>query len=547
MSIRKTLLFIILFSIFYEKISNGADSWSNLTPGVRYLHRTTSVPQSIHILFIDICDPGVSFRATSSSERAQVVSAFASSVGALAAINGDFFSFGSYTTVGLAVGNGERWGDTADSTLEGFVAFGEENRFVLSVPSAVIEPPEYWMRDVVSGRPLLVHDGVKITPTEPSHMFSRQPRTAIGWDEDNNQLIFMVVDGRQPGFSVGMDWEEIADTLISFGADEVLNLDGGGSSTMWINGLGVVNSPSDGSERVVANHLAVKWSDIPDDYPSLCCSSSVNPSADGVFKDLPTGHPARQYADALYEAGIIQGCQETPRLFCPDCRANRAVTITVILKAMGESPYFPSTPSFEDVPATHWAYGWIERAFAIGLTGGCSSSPRLFCPERTTTRAQLAVFVQRGSGISESFPASATFSDLSPSHWAYGSVEGLVSECLEIACNSSPMSFCPDRPITRTELVSFVAQAFDIGKDYGCVEEDEEIIEENIGENRPEAEDWVIFENPTEIEGGEMFSDGTGERTLENLEDIEDLSPSKEEIEPINAVGEGGCSCSLLL
>ena len=135
------------------------DTWTDITPSVRYLHRTTAEPWSIHVLFIDPCDPAVSFRATDPDERGQTVSRFATSVGGLAAINGDFFSFTTYGTSGLAVGQGQRWTDTGDNASEGFAAFGDENRWTLSVPSLVVEPPECWMREVVSGRPLFVQNG----------------------------------------------------------------------------------------------------------------------------------------------------------------------------------------------------------------------------------------------------------------------------------------------------------------------------------------------------------------------------------------------------
>ncbi len=80
---------------------------------------------------------------------------------------------------------------------------------------------------------------------------NRHPRTAICYND--RYIYFVVVDGRQSGYSIGMNMDELGafclDELDSF---EGLNQDGGGSSTMWINGE-VVNRPSDGEEREVAN------------------------------------------------------------------------------------------------------------------------------------------------------------------------------------------------------------------------------------------------------------------------------------------------------
>ena len=54
-----------------------------------------------------------------------------------------------------------------------------------------------------------------------------------------------------------MTIDQLAVLMSSFGIERAMNLDGGGSTTMWVKGQGVVNVPSDGVQRVVANHLGV--------------------------------------------------------------------------------------------------------------------------------------------------------------------------------------------------------------------------------------------------------------------------------------------------
>ena len=70
--------------------------------------------------------------------------------------------------------------------------------------------------------------------THPSGSRDRQrtARTAVGIDHDGNQLLLVVVDGLQPGYSVGMSIPELARFMIECGADDAINLDGGDSSTM---------------------------------------------------------------------------------------------------------------------------------------------------------------------------------------------------------------------------------------------------------------------------------------------------------------------------
>ena len=85
-------------------------------------------------------------------------------------------------------------------------------------------------------------------------MTERHPRSAIGWDQ--RYLYLVEVDGRQDKLSVGMTLEELASYLAKLGCTEAMNLDGGGSATLWCDGR-VRNSPCDGRERPIANALVV--------------------------------------------------------------------------------------------------------------------------------------------------------------------------------------------------------------------------------------------------------------------------------------------------
>jgi exopolysaccharide biosynthesis protein len=91
------------------------------------------------------------------------------------------------------------------------------------------------------------------------------PRTVVALNENQDFLILIVVDGSQPRYSEGMTLRELADVILEYGGYTALNLDGGGSSTMVIEGEHgnptIVNSPIadrfPGRERPVANHLGI--------------------------------------------------------------------------------------------------------------------------------------------------------------------------------------------------------------------------------------------------------------------------------------------------
>ncbi len=112
---------------------------------------------------------------------------------------------------------------------------------------------------VVGGYPELLDEGRVASDLgvhdRPAFALNRHPRTAIGFDADAERLWMVVVDGRQEPWSAGMSLIELANLFLWIGAEDALNLDGGGSSTMIV-GSAVTNSPSDAQgERPVGNSL----------------------------------------------------------------------------------------------------------------------------------------------------------------------------------------------------------------------------------------------------------------------------------------------------
>lgn len=83
---------------------------------------------------------------------------------------------------------------------------------------------------------------------------ARHPRTMYGYSKDGKQLIICVLDGRS-SISSGAIYNEQSDIMVYAGAEGAVNADGGGSSTLYIQGLGVMNHPSDGKPRAVSNGM----------------------------------------------------------------------------------------------------------------------------------------------------------------------------------------------------------------------------------------------------------------------------------------------------
>lgn len=121
--------------------------------------------------------------------------------------------------------------------------------------------PDFAAEFVVGGGPRLVRGGRPAAAHDPGIYGSgfadaRHPRTAVGVRADG-RILLVTVDGRQPERSVGMTIVELTSLLLDLGAVEAINMDGGGSTTMVIDGK-VVNSPSDlTGERPVGDALLV--------------------------------------------------------------------------------------------------------------------------------------------------------------------------------------------------------------------------------------------------------------------------------------------------
>ena len=113
-------------------------------------------------------------------------------------------------------------------------------------------------QEAFSSYPYLLWQGNRWISKYPSSLGGLHPRTAIGLSKNEKALIVVVVDGRRVGYRLGVTLSELQAILTAEGAWQwALNLDGGGSSTMYYNGK-IVNRPSDGRERAVVNALAFK-------------------------------------------------------------------------------------------------------------------------------------------------------------------------------------------------------------------------------------------------------------------------------------------------
>ncbi len=246
-----------------------------LFDGVTYTRmvRWSPRPMMIHVLTVDMKTGGMHFLVTPPDDRsgeyplrARTTSQFMQEFGVQIAVNGDGFSpWWSHSVA-------DYYPHAGDPVEPRGTAFSRGKEYWIShtaVPTLYISSRSQFSFEApakpfnaISGETLLMTGGQIIPDLNDQ---AAQPRTAVGYSKNGRYFYLVVVDGRQPLYSDGITVKELAALMKSIGSDYAMNLDGGGSSTMVVEGADgkprVLNSPIDnyipGRERPVANHLGI--------------------------------------------------------------------------------------------------------------------------------------------------------------------------------------------------------------------------------------------------------------------------------------------------
>ncbi|HYZ19504.1 MAG TPA: phosphodiester glycosidase family protein [Gaiellaceae bacterium] len=145
----------------------------------------------------------------------------------------------------------------------------------------ILRPQWGGITEAIGGGPLIVKDGQPVFRAledfSSGQLNLRHPRTAVGQRADGT-VILVAVDGRRPGYSVGMTNFELAQTMVRLGAATASALDAGGSTTMAFDGT-LLNRPSERFERPVSDALMVFYYGV---YAPLPSAKVLSPNGDGV-------------------------------------------------------------------------------------------------------------------------------------------------------------------------------------------------------------------------------------------------------------------------
>ena len=248
-----------------EKVAKGIEWYQYHFTGEEKIF---DAEEFVNVLVVDQKKAKRRFALTALEGKLRRTSQAALDSGAIVAINGSFYNTRPpYNSVCYLKINGEvifeRSGKMGDRD-GGAVLIDDRGR--VSVEQGDPDDPQ-WVStrtepSIIGSGPMMLQDGQRIDMGTGAFVTLRHPRTAIG--TSGNKVYLVTVDGRSKGNSLGVNLNELANILKWLGAENALNLDGGGSTTMYIEGLpenGIVNRPCDNQkfdrqgERRVSNSL----------------------------------------------------------------------------------------------------------------------------------------------------------------------------------------------------------------------------------------------------------------------------------------------------
>ena len=249
--------FVILGFVLHAGLALATETITKPYKGVIHVHRTDN-SQDYHLVMI--APKAMEVVATDPDQAWSVVSEFAKKTSAKIAINANFFS--KTESCGVTAGDGRLWTAVYEGNCTMTMAFfrgGGVSIVKGKVRKDGVLAPSIGLVAAVSGRPRLVENSVATPPAE-AFVTVRHPRTAVGLKKDGT-LVILIADGRREG-ALGFTGPEMSEIFLAEGVVDAINLDGGGSTTLYIEAEGgVQNKPSDGHERVVVNHLGFRPKD----------------------------------------------------------------------------------------------------------------------------------------------------------------------------------------------------------------------------------------------------------------------------------------------
>lgn len=326
------------------------------------------------------------------------------------------------------------------SKLDGFTNIGVGDSITFS-----INIDEKWQGSsaMLGSGPMLVKDGKVELSMNPNSVRAREvtARTAVAIDKSGKKVFLVTVDGKNPGYSNGMNLTTFAEHLVKLGADRAINLDGGGSTTMAVRYPGrdsvqLTNTPSDGRERGVST--------------ILMAVSTAPKAPKETYTDIKLGDSHYEGVQYLTDKGI-SGYEDGT--FGVGNKLTRPHTAVMFSKALELS--LPSKASvvdyYTDVKASH---PYAEFIAAMGAEGIFKGSNGKYLPLEELTREQMASTLVNAYGLkSNGNSVKVNLENVSNTH------KENVQILADLGITNQVKDFRPSEIVTRGQFATFLFKA----------------------------------------------------------------------------------------
>ena len=177
---------------------------------------------------------------------------------------------------------------------------------------------------------------------------------------------------------------------------------------------------------------------------------------DGYFSD-DDGSVHEPALEALASRGVLAGIECGEGLICPGEPLKRWEMAVWLVRVLdGADPGAVDDSRFVDVDAEHWWAPFVERLHALEVTVGCATGPARFCPDTDVSRAQMATFLKRAFDLEPAPPAG--FTDVSGGSHA-ANIDSLAAADITAGCSRDPLRYCPANSVSRAQMATFLARA----------------------------------------------------------------------------------------
>ena len=241
----------------------AAAAWQRVTAGLDYRSFSPWPDSRVHVLRLDLREPGLRLEVSPPQARGLAMDRRPEATVAVASFNASFFDR-NFVPRGLTVSQGQTWTPVLQAEASPWLACDPVQRCRIKFTDTGGAGPADVV-NAVAGTPWLVRAGQVRSEADDARCAAlcarTHPRTAVGLAGQGRWLLVVLAEGRRPPVA-GVTLVQLSQLMRELGADDAINLDGGGSSTLWLQGRAVMARPAnEPEERALSNVVSIVQSD----------------------------------------------------------------------------------------------------------------------------------------------------------------------------------------------------------------------------------------------------------------------------------------------